>query len=93
MVESVGEYLQEGVESSPGLLDKNLRKELVEESLDPQRFNLRVDEEPAVGLHYAGGQRHGALVLDLVRGEILLVGNNYNKTKIIPMLQNFSVKI
>ena len=44
VVESVGEYLQESVQSSPGLLDKHLGQELVEEPLNTQRFNLRVDQ-------------------------------------------------
>ena len=62
VVEAVGEDLQERVEGSPGLLDEHLRQELVEESFDPERLDLRVDEEPAVGLHCAGGEGGGVLV-------------------------------
>ena len=47
---------------SPGLLDKDLRLELVEEPLDPKIFNLRVDHQSALGLNYAERHGGGALV-------------------------------
>ena len=51
--------------------------ELVEEPLDPQRFNLRVDEQSAVGLHYAERQGGGALVghLNIIKYPQFLVEN------------------
>ena len=65
VVQSVGEDLQESVECAPGLLSEHLRQELVEETFDTQRLHLREDEQSTVGLHYAGTQSCGNLVIHL----------------------------
>ena len=63
------------MKGSPGLLDKDLRLELVEEPLDPKIFNLRVDQQSAVGLHYAERQGGGALVDHLNKYTQFIVEN------------------
>ena len=65
VVKSVGEYLEEGVQAAPGLLGVHLRHQLVEEALDAEGLHLRVDQQSAVRLHYAGAQGYHVLLLNL----------------------------
>ena len=66
VVQSVREDLKEGVKRAPGLLREHLGEELIEETLDAEGLYLRVDQEPAVGLHHARTEGRGRLILDLV---------------------------
>ena len=55
----VWEYLEEGVEEGPGLQAEHLRQQLLHEPLDPKGLQLRVDQQPAVGLNHP--RRYGDL--------------------------------
>ena len=65
VVQTVGEYLQQGVQRAPRLLGEHLGQELIEKTFDAQRFYFGINQESAVGLHYTGTQGNNCFVLNL----------------------------
>jgi hypothetical protein len=48
MVKPIGEDLEKHVKESPGTLLEDLRQQIVQQTFNSQRFDFRVDEQPAV---------------------------------------------
>ena len=55
----VAENFQNDVQHLPGALLENLREELREDAFDPERFDLRVHSQAAIGLDEGRRERDG----------------------------------
>ena len=55
----VAENLQYDVQHLPGALLEDLREELREDAFDPERFDLRVHSQAAIGLDEGRRERDG----------------------------------
>ena len=70
VVKPIREDFKQHVKESPGTLLEHLRQQIIEQTFDSQRFDFRVDEQPAVRFDQGRSQ-----------GERRFVGHLFTMTK------------